>query len=373
MLRPLISGLMLLPLHAASGGAVGSALVSPDNANLYVISVNPTTGALSQFLTKPQGRWLDVSIDVDSSTIGLLRHAIQMGSEVWVSDQLSNAIYRYSAEAERPRFLGTISSVNNPRGMCVVNGEVWVASGNIGGTGGVARLDATGHFLGAFAAEDPFAVYSVNPDWVVTSNIQQNRLDRFQSSGSIGVAGGVWSGSSLIDFPMQIGRWNESGQDRIVAVGFSGSFPGLYVYNASSGAFVKRLATIVLLPDITVTNPRGFAPIATGELLWTASQGIFALNPTTSSSRVIYTGDNFSCGYIGAVDFQRYCAGDINNDSLVDDSDFSFFAVAYNQLICPTLESGYPEGCPSDLNGDGFVDDQDFLIFVAAYNALVCP
>ncbi|MBX3390640.1 MAG: hypothetical protein KF691_14430 [Phycisphaeraceae bacterium] len=373
MLRPLIAGLLLLSLRTVCAGAVGSAVVTPDNANLLIISVNPSSGSLTAFATKPAGRWLDLSDDVDSSTIGLLRHAMQIGSEVWVSDQTSNSIYRFSAEVEHPRFLGTISSVNNPRGMCVVNGEVWVASGNIGSGGGVVRLGSAGNFLASFSAEDPFAVYSLNTDWIVTSNIQQNRLDRFQSSGSIGAAGGVWSGSSLIDFPMQIGRWNESGQDRIVAVGFTGAFPGLYVYNASNGAFVKRLSTIILLPDITVTNPRGFSPIGTGELLWTASQGIFALNPANGSSRVIYTGDNFSCGYLGYVDFQKYCAGDINNDALVDDADFSLFVVAYNQLVCPTLENGYPEGCPSDLNGDGFVDDQDFLIFVTAYNTLICP
>lgn len=373
MLRPLIAGLMLLPLHAVAGAAVTSALVSPDNTNLFIISVNPTTGALSQFSTKPQGRWLDVSIDVDSSTIGILRHAAQIGSEVWISDQLADTIYRFSSEVEHPRFLGSITSVGNPRGMSLVNGEVWVASGNIAGSGGVARLDTNGNSLGSFAATDPFAVFPLSTDWVVTSNIDQNRLDRFQSSGSIGATGGVWSGSSLIDFPMQIGRWNESGQDRVVAVGFSGSFPGLYVYNASTGAYVKRLSTIIILPEITVTNPRGFAPIGTGELLWTASQGIFALNSVTGTSRIIYTGDNFSCGYIGAIDFQKYCAGDINNDSLVDDADFSLFAVAYNQLVCPTLDSGYPAGCPSDLNGDGFVDDQDFQIFVIGYNTLVCP
>jgi len=65
------------------------------------------------------------------------------------------------------------------------------------------------------------------------------------------------------------------------------------------------------------------------------------------------------------------CKGDLNGDGLVDDTDFSPFAVAYNILDC--TDPAMPAGCPADLNGDGFVDDNDFIIFVAAYNALVCP
>ncbi len=65
------------------------------------------------------------------------------------------------------------------------------------------------------------------------------------------------------------------------------------------------------------------------------------------------------------------CVGDLNNDGLVDDSDFVPFASAYNLLDC--ADPLMPPGCPADLNGDGFVDDSDFVIFVAAYNELLCP
>ncbi|MFO0860967.1 MAG: hypothetical protein U0570_10450 [Phycisphaerales bacterium] len=63
------------------------------------------------------------------------------------------------------------------------------------------------------------------------------------------------------------------------------------------------------------------------------------------------------------------CAGDFNGDLMVDDADFSIFAAAYNDLICPD----YPTSCPGDLNGDAYVDDADFPIFVVSYNELVCP
>ncbi|MGH7242404.1 MAG: dockerin type I domain-containing protein [Phycisphaerales bacterium] len=65
----------------------------------------------------------------------------------------------------------------------------------------------------------------------------------------------------------------------------------------------------------------------------------------------------------------RSCAADLNNDALVDDSDFVIFASAYNDLLCPAL----PGLCPADLNDDGQVDDSDFVIFAGAYNELLCP
>ncbi|MBN8599021.1 MAG: hypothetical protein J0L78_15215 [Planctomycetes bacterium] len=63
------------------------------------------------------------------------------------------------------------------------------------------------------------------------------------------------------------------------------------------------------------------------------------------------------------------CPADLNFDRLVDDADFSLFAPAYNELLCP----GAPLPCDADLNADGFVDDADFSIFAAAYNELLCP
>jgi len=65
------------------------------------------------------------------------------------------------------------------------------------------------------------------------------------------------------------------------------------------------------------------------------------------------------------------CAGDLNGDGFVDDSDFVLFVSAYNILDCS--DAAMPAGCPADLNGDGAVDDSDFVLFLGAYNELVCP
>lgn len=74
------------------------------------------------------------------------------------------------------------------------------------------------------------------------------------------------------------------------------------------------------------------------------------------------------------------CDADFNGDGLVEDSDFQFFVLAYNELLCeedpggggPAARTSEPD-CPCDLNGDRFVDDSDFVLFVASYNELLCP
>lgn len=62
------------------------------------------------------------------------------------------------------------------------------------------------------------------------------------------------------------------------------------------------------------------------------------------------------------------CRGDLNLDQQVDDSDFSLFAIAYDELLSPA--GTYTGG---DLTGDGVCDDLDFQQFVPFYDTLLCP
>ena len=61
------------------------------------------------------------------------------------------------------------------------------------------------------------------------------------------------------------------------------------------------------------------------------------------------------------------CPGDLNDDGVVDDTDFVQFADFYNALLAP---APYTAG---DFNGDSSTEDSDFVIFADSYNALLCP
>ena len=76
------------------------------------------------------------------------------------------------------------------------------------------------------------------------------------------------------------------------------------------------------------------------------------------------TGGGFvTCAELDLLDEPRFpCVGNLNNDRVVDDSDFVLFAGAYNELLVSF----------GDFNRDGVTDDADFVLFAGAYNDLIC-
>lgn len=364
--RLTISALAACAIAPAGLGA--PYVLVPDTANNFITAFSQASGSKIAIEGKPAGVWLALGDFIDSASIEVVRHAAQVGSQIWISDQLGGIVHRFSAQVDMPRYLGSFA-LANPRGIGTINGEAWVASGGVGTAGGIARYSFNGEPLGIIEAEDPFDFVPFGAGFL-SANIIQNRLEFFSAAGTFQ---SVWSAPSPIDFPQQIILRSTPGAGEILVVGNSDPNPGLYRYNTADGTFLGRILTIAILPFVTVTQPRGVAELGTGELLWSGTQGVFAVNPTTGSSRVLYGGDNFVCNLADTVDFTKYCQGDLNNDGFVDDADFTIFAIAYNDLLCPVLSNNFPAGCPADLNADGLVDDADFTYFAKAYDVLLCP
>ena len=80
------------------------------------------------------------------------------------------------------------------------------------------------------------------------------------------------------------------------------------------------------------------------------------------------TGFNGASGRYTLNVLPATCRGDLNNDQVVDDIDFVYFAQAYDLFACPN-----PAFCPADFNNDGIVDDIDFVLFAQAYDLYLCP
>jgi hypothetical protein len=76
------------------------------------------------------------------------------------------------------------------------------------------------------------------------------------------------------------------------------------------------------------------------------------------------------------VTLRLTCKADFNADGVVDDTDFQYFTVAYDELLCPSSPNpnfpNQPDPCPADLNADDEVNDDDFVLFAAAYNQILC-
>lgn len=89
-----------------------------------------------------------------------------------------------------------------------------------------------------------------------------------------------------------------------------------------------------------------------------------------ASVSATFSADSVVSGSAGVQVNVARCPGDLTEDTVVDDSDFTRFVAAYNLLDCNSHQMD--ARCLADLNGDGVVDDQDFVLFIVAYNTLVC-
>lgn len=141
--------------------------------------------------------------------------------------------------------------------------------------------------------------------------------------------------------------------------------------NVSWGGTVIENVVIPHDPTRTTTNVKWV--YHTRNVVATSSQTALGFTSTTGAmngSQGVAPFYGPAIDDVSVVEIAR-CAGDLNNDGVVDDSDFVVFVFGYNLLDC--ADPAMTAGCPADLNGDGVVDDGDFSIFVVAYDALLCP
>lgn len=167
-MRSLITALAGL-LFAATLAHAQQVLLAVDTNGNRVLTLDPTTGATinTAFITDANS-----AVTYDFQTP---RAAIQVGNEIWVSDQSPNinAIYRFNLGGG---FVGKIGGnvaaggLSNVRGMRFIDGTVYVANaGNTNGAPGAAivRIDPAGNILGSFSTIAAGGAVGASP-WDIT-------------------------------------------------------------------------------------------------------------------------------------------------------------------------------------------------------------
>ena len=195
----------------------------------------------------------------------------------------------------------------------------------------------------------------------------------FRVEGSLSAPAGVSASSWDITTDLGGGAFDLRKSGRVysplvVPSGYQGDPFG--TYTATGTVSVGFPATLYL--ELTVNadasnhpNQTGLATVHYGRLYWNGITDVKINDVSVPGVTAISeSGTNWGVPV-------TLCAGDLNGDNLVDDSDFVLFVGAYNILDC--ADPAMPVGCPADLNNDGFVDDSDFVQFVASYDLLVCP
>ena len=268
-----------LALGAISSVASAQYLLVPDSLNDRVLKLNAFDGSIvdANFIT--------------NTAFATPIASIQVGSQIWISDQLNDTVYRYSHTGS---LLGTISGqLDNIRGINVVNGQVWVTNSGTanGGQIGIYRYDFAGGLLGSFplgagsGSTSPWDVKQFGNEAYVTDSTSDD-IDRYDFNGNYLGKFYDSNGTTDLNFPQQLATFNS----QIMVSGFSLPDPGVYQF-ATNGTKVgfHRVSSnlgirgVYQLGDgnIIATGGTRLAKINTSGTTWTDSD---ILNQTTPAA-----------------------------------------------------------------------------------------
>lgn len=246
-------------LIATAGAAIGAA-----QGQTYVMGVTSTNDAVHLFDATTGALFQQNFIDLAAVGASTPKHALQVGNQIWVSDQLQDKIFRFDLSGS---FVGEIGNagLDNIKGMEVVGDQVWVtnAGSNNGSTGNsIVFIDAMSYSITGSVATNGSLFDLINYNGqVLASNITNESLEVYDLNGNLVSTFVSSDGVTGIDFPQQI---FQRGNGNMLAAGFS-SPSGVYEYDV----FGNSLGIIAGLDR----GPRGVIELLNGEVMWSTGTG----------------------------------------------------------------------------------------------------
>lgn len=248
----------------------------------FVILLDPDTGAI----TDPS------FIDLTPLNQGTPKGILQVGDEIWITDQLNDRIDRFDIDGN---YLNTIGGqvagggLDNIKGLEVVESEVWVtnAGTNNGAPGdAIVRYDFNGSNLGFFAtsgSDSTFDVIDAGGEVYLSYIGAESKIERRDYTGA--VLGNVVE-EGVVNFIQQIEV--NSVNNSVYAAVFSGA-SGLYEFAISDGSILNYWSQSSL---------RGVAALGDGNVLISGSGGFSILDPTTGNISLVAAGSSQFFGRI---------------------------------------------------------------------------
>lgn len=271
-MRARLLGAALATVVACAGLANGQYIMMPDSTNNVVVLFDPFSGGL-------------VNSAYFATSGGTTLHAMQVGSEIWISEQVGDRISRWSLTGS---YLGAITGgLDNIRGMGLARDTVYVTnSGTNNGAPGAAVVmyDTSGGSLGSFAtvttAPSPFGVLYHQGDLLVSSSSANDDIHHYMLDGS---SVGTFHNSSLSFFE----QMNHDVNGNVLAAVFSSNV--VAVLDGNTGA---QLSTF------TAANARGVYQLGNGNIMWTNSSGAWIYDVNSGSSTLVYSGGGRDLDYL---------------------------------------------------------------------------
>lgn len=247
----------------ACGEARAQYLMMPDSTNNRLVLFNPVDGSVvnPNFFTLASGTPI---------------HAMQVGSEIWVSEQIGDRVSRWDLAGNS---LGAITgAMDNLRGMELINNTVYVCNDGTGnGAPGASLLmfDTSGSSLGFFATpfSSPFGILGYGNNLLVSSDVANDDVHQYTLAGT---SVGTFHNSTGLNFAEQM---NYAHDGNILVTGFSSN--NIVRLDFNTGA---------ILNSYTASGARGVWQLDNGNILWTNSAGAHVLDPNTGLSTQVYAG-----------------------------------------------------------------------------------
>lgn len=209
---------------------------------------------------------------------GTTVHAMQVGNEIWVSEQIGDRISRWDFEGGS---LGAITGgLDNIRGMGLIGNTVYVtnAGTNNGAPGAsLVMFNTQGSNIGSFGtaglAPSPFGILAYQGGMLVSSSSANNDIHHFDLEGA---SIGAFHNSTGLNFAQQMAY--ASNGDVLVA-GFSSS--NIARLDSESGDIIS---------SFTASGARGVYQLGNGNIMWTNSAGAHIFDVNTGGSTLVYAG-----------------------------------------------------------------------------------
>ncbi|TWT41086.1 hypothetical protein RAS1_37770 [Phycisphaerae bacterium RAS1] len=237
------------------------------------------------------GSLLDQNWITDSGAVGWAfttpKEAAVVGSQIWVSDQVTDAIHRFDANRN---FLGSITThpgggtLDNVRGFGVANNKVYLTVFH-GTTSlrGVASYDSSGAPLGFFNVSASFFDAEPIGDDLLITNSTNNNVDRYTATGTP-----LAPFATGVVFPQQVAILGDGSVLAISSIASPG-IEGIYHYNAD-GSLRRYINTEPAKMQFGEMVPRGAYVLGNGDYLFSTSTGVYKYDPDSDSFSQILAG-----------------------------------------------------------------------------------
>jgi hypothetical protein len=356
-----------IALACASRTHAQEVIAAIDSSNDRVVLLDAATGDVlnGAFITDAND-----SLTYDFQTP---RGITQVGNEVWVTEQLGNAIYRFAMPASPSEFatyVGRIvTGVDNVRGINFINGKVYVANaGNSNGAPGPAILvfNPDGSFDSSFPTIDPYDVIGWDGKLMVT-DINNDDLLLYTFNGTLDSTFHNSDGVTGIDFAQQLDV-APTGAGGTLEVWCAGFTPpgGIYRYNANG--------TQAAYSTVAAGGARGVRALSSNAFIFTDGTGLYRRTSAPLATETLSLGSFQGTGRLSFPIIPVCDSVDFNNDTLTPDSgDLDDFLAVFSGG--PTACSSFPvPGCNDlDFNNDGlFPDAADLDAFISRLGGGAC-